>query len=126
MASGTNGHTVGDLLGELDHQGIRLRLQWSYDPYPDLSYLEQVEEDGSPMFPDVDPNSVVSLQALLEKFCPECEQWDVVDSLGGVDFIDSDYFDVGTYAIGEAMRLSNYQGDVAVDMVYSFLLEHLR
>lgn len=121
-----NGHTIGDLLGEIDHQGLRLRLRWEYDPDPDLSYLEQVDDDGSPLFPNTDPNSVVSLGATLEKFCDKCNQWEDVDSLWGVDFIDHDPYETGTYAIGEAMRMSNYQGEVAQDMVYALLLEHLR
>lgn len=116
-----NGHTVGDLLGEIDHQGLRFRLRWEYDPDPDLSYLDQVEEDGSPLFPDVDKDSVVSLAAFLEKFCEECGQWDVVDSLHGVDFIDTDHYETGTYAIGEAMRQTNHQGEVAREMVYEAL-----
>jgi len=120
---------VNDLLGELDKAGLVLRLRWDVDPDPDLSYLDQVDEDGKKLFEDVDRDRLVSLMASLQKKCcgcgecDGCGEWSTVAVLCGIDMYGDEMYGPGTFAIGEAMRHTNYQGTTACEMVSEYLAE---
>lgn len=91
------------------------RYRVEYDEFPDLSWLEQwdtpekyegneILEDGSPVpFEQYaatwgDPDRHVVLALLCEEKCPHCSTWDVIDSLGGIDYLDwLDYPATGVY-----------------------------
>jgi hypothetical protein len=92
---------------------MMLRVVWSYEDSPDLSWLEQwntpekykgneVCIDGKPVpFEEYmqfwgDPNRHVMLLALVQRVCPTCGQWETIDSLGNVDFMDTASWFVGS------------------------------
>jgi hypothetical protein len=37
----------------------------------------------------------VELLATVQRVCPTCGQWEILDSVGGVDFMDTDSWFVG-------------------------------
>lgn len=77
---------------------MNARYVLTYDDQPDLSYLDQTDEHGQPLF-DLDPNDVVSYVAQYEKRCECCGHWNVDESgigvLGGCDVVIGSDDDIG-------------------------------
>ena len=65
------------------------RYKIVHDDDPDWSYLEQTNDDGSPMFPGemdkVLSGTVWAVGIVREIQCEHCDCWAVEDSLWGVD-----------------------------------------
>jgi hypothetical protein len=55
------------------------------------------------------PESHVVLCALVEKQCEHCDEWAVVDSLCGIDFMDNDDWATGTFNENDLSELGGYQ-----------------
>lgn len=107
-------YTVSDLLAELHKREIVIDFVWDYDDDADLSYLDQDE------FSDIDKNKVTSLFLVMRRQCGECRSMEIVDSLGGIDFID-DKWETGTMDAKRALMLEGYQGLCVKDMLEEYL-----
>lgn len=64
-----------------------------------------------------DYNRHVVLVCDVEKQCVHCGEWSHVQSVGGVDFMDDDHWETGTFTEEEALALRGYQADVAKDLL---------
>ena len=104
----------------------RYRVTFYHDPDPDFSWLEQDfykpgHKDYSPMYRTAadmrakrnpiedytNPDNHVALCMLVEKLGPKDDDWQVLDSLGGIDFLaDSDDWTIGTFYSLKALKLS--------------------
>lgn len=97
-----------DILGLLDQKGVTYRVRWEHDEFPDLSYLDQVDENGNLLFPDMPREHVISLTCVLERRCSACDNFDMVGCIGGVDFDDRrECPDLGLMSLDAALQVSN-------------------
>lgn len=78
---------------------MEYRYRVEYDDCPDLSYLDQVDEDGNKLF-DINPDEVVSFIAFQEIKCPACGGWEQADAIGGLDTTEYDLMP-GTFTLAE-------------------------
>lgn len=112
----------------------QLRITFEYDPDPDFSYLGQWDtpetyvgnevrkDDGTlatfeeymAYWGNVERH--IALQAHVEAQCECCGSWVTRASLGGIDFMDDDAYDLGTFTEDEAASLKSYCKDVAADL----------
>ena len=77
-------------------EGKRLCVQFDQDA--DLSYLDQ------PEFADTNREDIVSYYVVAERECESCGHWNVVDSLGGCEFMEADHPDMtGRYDTRESL-----------------------
>ena len=110
------------------------RVKWVYDEDPDLSDLEQwntpetyqgyeVYEDGEPLsFKNYmqtygNPERHVVLGCVIERECPHCGKWSGVESLWGIDFMDWQPWEIGTYQVDEIDTLNDYQQAVSLELL---------
>ena len=77
-----------------------IRITVDYDQYPDYSWLDQ------PEFADDDKSRHTLLTAVVERRCPHCGQWEVIDSCGGIDMYVDDDYPIGTFT-AEQLRKGN-------------------
>jgi hypothetical protein len=111
----------------------RYRVTFDYDPDPDYSWLEQSQynpdSDGyepiyrtaadmrakhNPIEDYANPENHVTLCMLVERIGPDDNDWQHVDSLGGIDFLadSSDWF-TGTFYSLKALRPRSYLRQLA-------------
>jgi hypothetical protein len=113
---------------------MNLRIQFEYDTDPDFSYLgqwdtpetyagnEALKDDGTPAtfeeymayWGNVDRH--IALIATVESQCECCDSWVSQISLGGIDFMDDDAYEIGTFTKEEAADLKGYCKDVAAEL----------
>ena len=113
----------------------KYRVVWDYDFDPHFSYLEQwntpEKYEESPMYKGGEkisfeeyiktwgnPERHVELSCTIQSRCDCCGAWNDVDTLYGIDFMDWQDYDLGTYTPEEALELRNeHQAEVAKDML---------
>lgn len=111
-----------------------LRIRFEYDTDPDFSYLEQwntaekyaeakiQKPDGtSATFEEYmaywgDVERHVALSATVESQCECCNSWVIKDSLGDIDFMDDDHYEIGTFTEEEISNIKGYCKEVAEEL----------
>lgn len=96
------------------------RVKFDIDPDGDLSYLDQwdtpekyrgneVLRDGKPIpFEEYiqhegNPDKHICLDMLVERKCPECGSWEMLDACGSIDFMECDAYAIGEFTLAEVV-----------------------